>query len=64
MFADLKNFICKIFKIKACQCETEDILVLKDEVVEPKVKHCKAHLRFRKSCLDCAEQLIKFFKKG
>ena len=51
MFADLKNFICKIFKIKACQCKTEDILVLKDEIVKP--MHCGSHTRFIKSCHQC-----------
>jgi len=51
MFKKLKFFICKIFKIKACQCKTEDILVLKDETVKP--THCGSHTRFIKSCHQC-----------
>tara|TARA_Y100000004_G_scaffold160537_1_gene188022 strand:- start:324 stop:527 length:204 start_codon:yes stop_codon:yes gene_type:complete len=62
MFYKIKKFICKIFNIKACQCDDE-----KDpheeyylDVPEPEIPvhvekkdHCDSHTRFIKSCRDC-----------
>ena len=57
MFKKIKEFICKIFHIKACQC-TDDPVVIKEEVkeevkVESKVGHCAGHVRFKVSCPAC-----------
>ena len=62
MFKRLKNFICKLFNIKACQCDEvdehieyftkvpePDVPVLE----EPKPMHCGSHTRFIKSCHQC-----------
>ena len=51
MIKKLKNFICKLFKIKACQCDDEQIEVSNKE--EEKPTHCGSHSRFRKSCPVC-----------
>ncbi len=65
MFKKIKKIICKIFNIKACQCDDE-----KDpheeyylDVPEPEipvhnpssVKHCRAHTRFKMSCPQCQD---------
>ena len=59
MFKKLKNFICKIFNIKACQCEDEHIEFF-TKVPEPDVPvhedkptHCGSHTKFIKSCPTC-----------
>ncbi len=62
MLKQLKKFFCKIFNIKACQCDDE-----KDpheeyylDVPEPEIPihkenptHCGSHTRFIKSCPQC-----------
>ena len=45
----IKDLICKIFHIKACQCDDEQVEVSNEE----KPKHCGSHNRFRKSCPQC-----------
>ena len=54
MFKKIKQFICKLFNIKACQCDDEPV-VLEDTPAEEKevVAHCKDHNRFRKNCPSC-----------
>ena len=59
MFKKIKNFICKLFNIKACQCEDEHIEFF-TKVPEPDVPvhedkstHCGSHTRFIKSCPQC-----------
>jgi len=51
MIKKLKNFICKLFKIKACQCDDEQVEVSNKE--EEKPTHCGSHSRFRKTCPAC-----------
>ena len=59
MFNRLKNFICNIFNIKACQCdEVDEHIEFFTKVPEPDVpvhepKHCGSHTRFIKSCHQC-----------
>ena len=64
MFKKIKNFICKLFNIKACQCDEVDehveffTKVPEPDVpvlVEPKPKptHCALHNRFRGNCPAC-----------
>ena len=61
MFKKIKNFICKIFNIKACKCDdVDEHIELYTKIPEPKIKvheedptHCKDHTRFRKSCPQC-----------
>ena len=56
MFKKIKNFICKLFNIKACQCDDEQVEVLNVEVLnkeEEKPTHCGSHSRFRKTCPAC-----------
>ena len=63
MIKKLKNFICKLFNIKACQCDEvdehvefftktpePDVPVHEDK---PKSMHCGSHTRFIKSCQQC-----------
>ena len=59
MFKKIKSFICKIFNIKACQCEDEHIEFF-TKVPEPDVPvhedkptHCGSHTKFMKSCDQC-----------
>ena len=58
MFKRLKSFICKLFNIKACQCD-EHITMYTEipesdvPVHEDKPTHCGSHSRFRKSCPVC-----------
>ena len=54
MFKKIKQFICKLFNIKACQCDDEPV-VLEETPAEKKevATHCGTHIRFRKNCLDC-----------
>ena len=49
MIKKLKHFICKLFKIKACQCDDEQVEVSNEE----KPTHCGSHTRFKKSCQQC-----------
>ena len=61
MLKKLKNFICKIFNIKACKCDdVDEHIELYTKIPEPKIMvheedptHCKDHIRFRKSCPQC-----------
>ena len=61
MFKNIKNFICKIFNIKACKCDdVDEHIELYTKIPEPKIMvheehptHCKDHIRFRKSCPQC-----------
>ena len=62
MFKKIKNFICKIFNIKACKCDdVDEHIEFFTKVPEPDIPvhekdptHCKDHTRFRKSCPQCA----------
>ena len=59
MLKKIKQFICKILNIKACQCPDEPI-VLKEESTEPVesvVKHCNIHVRFKMSCPQCQDAI-------
>ena len=63
MFKKLKNFICNLFNIKACQCEDEHIeyytkvpepdVPVHEEVKLTQPMHCGSHLRYRRSCPAC-----------
>ena len=62
MFKRLKNFICKLFNIKACMCDEVDehieyfTKVPEPDIPvheEPKANHCGSHTRFIKSCPQC-----------
>jgi len=55
MFKKIKHFICKLFNIKACQCDDEPVVLEETPVEEKKeaVQHCVSHIRFRKNCPDC-----------
>ena len=60
MFKKIKNFICKLFNIKACQCDEDEHIEFFTKVSEPDIPvheedptHCKDHTRFRKSCPQC-----------
>ena len=56
MFKRLKSFICKIFNIKACQCEDEHVEFF-TKVPEPDVpvhvEPCNIHKYFKKRCGYC-----------
>ena len=67
MFKKIKNFICKLFNIKACQCDKIDehveffTKVPEPDVpvlVETKPTHCGLHNRFRSNCPACAAIII------
>jgi hypothetical protein len=59
----IKNLICKIFHIKACQCreEMDEHIEYFTKVPEPDTPvhyeeqqlHCGLHTRFRRSCPEC-----------
>ena len=62
MFKKIKNFICKLFNIKACQCDDEkdpheeyylDVPEPEIPVHEEKPKQCGSHTRYIKSCHQC-----------
>ena len=65
MFKKIKQFICKLFNIKACQCDDESVVVEaaaeEEEVIvgaptEVKVEsvgHCSGHTRYRVICDLC-----------
>jgi len=63
----IKNFICKIFKIKQCACPPEEVTIsyVTDEDYKKNswgvndlkktgiVGHCSKHDSYKFSCLDC-----------
>ena len=53
MFKKIKQFIGKVFNIKACQCDDESVVLKKTSEKESTVQHCGSHIRFRKNCPDC-----------
>ena len=59
MIKKLKNFFCKLFNIKACQCEeVEEHVEFSTKKLEPDVPvhkptHCGSHTRYIKSCHQC-----------
>ena len=61
MIKKLKNFLCKLFNIKSCQCDDEDEHIeFYTKTPEPDVPvheekptHCGSHTRFRRSCPEC-----------
>ena len=59
MFKKIKNFICKLFNIKACMCdEVDEHIEFFTKSPEPDVPvhkptHCGSHTRFIKSCHQC-----------
>jgi hypothetical protein len=62
MFKKIKNFICKLFHIKACQCteEMDEHIEYFIKIPEPEIPvhndkqpHCGSHIRFIKSCPQC-----------
>jgi len=55
MFKKIKHFICKLFNIKACQCDDEPVILKEEElkVESIKVDHCTSHTRFRVNCHAC-----------
>ena len=55
MFKKIKNFICKIFNIKACKCDDVDTKISEPKITvhEEDPTHCKDHISFRKSCPQC-----------
>jgi hypothetical protein len=61
MIKKLKNFLCKLFNIKSCQCDDEDEHIeFYTKTPEPDVPvheekptHCRSHTRFRRSCPEC-----------
>jgi len=64
MFKKIKQFICKLFNIKACQCDDEPVVLEEtpaEEVIvgaptEMKVEsvgHCSGHTRYRVNCDLC-----------
>ena len=58
MLKKIKQLICKIFHIKACQCPDEPMVVKEEVKEEPKpvkVNHCSGHTRFRVNCPKCVD---------
>ena len=68
MIKKIKNFFCKLFDIKQCECpenmdEHAELYLKSAELDTPvyeneeavKAEHCSGHLRFRKSCPLCQE---------
>ena len=58
MFKKLKNFICKLFNIKACQCdEVDEHVEFFTKTPEPDVpvhvEPCNIHKYFKKRCGYC-----------
>ena len=62
MIKQLKKFLCKIFNIKACQCDNEkdpheeyylDVPEPEIQVHKEKPTHCGSHTRYIKSCHQC-----------
>ena len=58
MFKKIKNFICKLFNIKACMCdEVDEHVEFFTKVPEPEIKvhvePCNIHRYFKKRCGYC-----------
>ena len=56
MFNRLKSFICKIFNIKACQCEDEHIeffTKMPESDLPVHVDPCPIHRYFKAKCPMC-----------
>ena len=57
MFKKIKNFICKLFNIKACQCDEDEHIEFFTKVPEPDVpvhvEPCNIHRYFKKRCGYC-----------
>ena len=57
MFKKIKNFICKLFNIKACQCDEDEHIEYFTKVPEPEIKvhvePCNIHRYFKKRCGYC-----------
>ena len=63
MFRSIKNFICNLFNIKACQCEDEHIeyytkvpepdVPVHEEVKLTQPMHCGSHIRYMRKCPAC-----------
>jgi len=68
MMKKIKNFFCKLFGIKQCECpenmdehaelylkpaESDTLVYENEEAV--KAGHCSGHKRFRKTCPLCLE---------
>ena len=58
MIKKLKNFICKLFNIKACQCdEVDEHVEFFTKTLEPDVpvhvEPCNIHRYFKKRCGYC-----------
>jgi len=49
----IKRIICKLFKIKQCQCP-----------IEINIDHCEEHSRFKKSCDNCKKITKQFLSEG
>ena len=62
MFKSIKNFICKLFNIKACQCNEDEHIEFYTKVPEPDVpvhEPCNLHRYFKAKCHMCQAALIK-----
>ena len=62
MIKKLKNFICKLFGIKQCECPEDEHIEAYTKMPEPKVPvhepkkwQCGTHNRFKKNCPICRE---------
>ena len=57
MFKKIKNFICKLFNIKACMCDEDEHIEYFTKVPEPEIKvhvePCNIHRYFKKRCGYC-----------
>jgi len=57
MFKKIKNFICKIFNIKACQCDEDEHVEFYTKTPEPETKvhvdPCPTHRYFKRKCHMC-----------
>ena len=64
MFKKIKNFICKLFNIKACQCDEDEHIEFFTKTPEPdvpvhteSVSHCSGHTRYRVNCKLCNDAI-------
>ena len=54
MFKKIKNFICKIFNIKACKCDDVEFSTNKFESEKPVyIDPCPRHASFKSKCHMC-----------
>jgi len=57
MFKKIKNFICKIFNIKACQCDEDEHVEFYTKTPESDVPvhvdPCPIHRYFKRKCPMC-----------